>query len=64
MTLQSSGAISLSNVSVELGRSASATTSLGHCLGNGVSGLPFTCAMPFHSRSEHEGLYVSDSSVS
>lgn len=39
MTLQSSGAISLSNVSVELGRSASATTSLGEAAVRGLAGV-------------------------
>lgn len=39
MTLQSSGAISLSNVSVELGRGASATTSLGEAAVRGLAGV-------------------------
>ena len=39
MTLQSSGAISLSNVSVELGRSASATTSLGEAAVRALAGI-------------------------
>ena len=39
MTLQSSGAISLSNVSVELGRAASATTSLGEAAVRGLAGI-------------------------
>lgn len=39
MTLQSSGAISLSNVSVELGRSAPATTSLGEAAVRTLAGV-------------------------
>ena len=39
MTLQSSGGISLSNVSVELGRSASATTSLGEAAVRALAGI-------------------------
>jgi hypothetical protein len=39
MTLQSSGAISLSNVSVELGRSASATISLGEAAVRTLAGV-------------------------
>ena len=39
MTLQSSGAISLSNVAVELGRGASATTSLGEAAVRTLAGV-------------------------
>ena len=39
MRLQSSGAILLSNVSVELGRSASATTSLGEVAVRTLAGV-------------------------
>ncbi len=39
MTLQSSGAISLSNVSVELGRAAFATTSLGEAAVRTLAGV-------------------------
>lgn len=40
MTLQSSGAISLSNVNTELGRSATATISLGEAAVRTLAGVP------------------------